>query len=140
MTRGRAVLLRHASAGERSEWSGDDSLRPLDARGRERAAALPGTLAHLEIRRILSSPAARCVQTVEPLAGALGMPVEERSELAEGASGRAALACVLAAGPGCLLCTHGDILQALTGEAGRKGGGFVAELLDDGIAVVANVS
>jgi 8-oxo-(d)GTP phosphatase len=33
----RLVLVRHASAGDRPEWEGDDRLRPLDKRGRKQA-------------------------------------------------------------------------------------------------------
>ncbi|MGH2977341.1 MAG: SixA phosphatase family protein [Gaiellaceae bacterium] len=85
-----SVLVRHASAGDRRDWAGDDRLRPLDARGRRQSAALVELLRPLEPRRIVSSPYVRCVQTVEPLAAALGRPVEQDDRLAEGA-GRAAL-------------------------------------------------
>ena len=33
------VLVRHAPAGDRSEWDGDDRLRPLDKKGREAGGA-----------------------------------------------------------------------------------------------------
>src|SRR5699024_4607764 len=73
------VLLRHASAGERDEWTGADRARPLDARGRERAEALVPELRRLGVRRVVSSPYVRCAQTVEPL----GLPVEYDDRLAE---------------------------------------------------------
>ena len=79
-------LVRHARAGHRATWQGeDDSLRPLDERGRRQADALVAQLADREFARILSSPFARCVQTVEPLAEARGLPVEAVDSLAEGA-------------------------------------------------------
>ena len=49
------LLLRHAWAGERDEWSGDDMLRPLDERGRLQALALR-ELSQRPIGRIVSSP------------------------------------------------------------------------------------
>ena len=67
----------------RSEWEGDDRLRPLDERGRRQAEALVDALAAFPITRIFSSPYDRCVQTVEPLAAQRGLPVELREELGE---------------------------------------------------------
>ena len=85
-----SVLLRHAAAGDREHWDGDDFHRPLDARGRRQSAELVGLLRPFGARRVVSSPYVRCVQTVEPLAAALGLPLELDERLAEGA-GRAAL-------------------------------------------------
>ena len=75
------VLVRHASAGDRHEWDGDDRLRPLDKKGRKQAARLLDVLADVTVRRIVSSPYLRCVQTVEPLARARGLEVESAPEL-----------------------------------------------------------
>ena len=77
-------LLRHATAGHRRPGDDADHLRPLDERGRLQAAALPEQYAHFGIERILTSPFVRCRQSVEPLADALRLPVEERAKLAEG--------------------------------------------------------
>jgi len=77
------LLIRHAWAGERSEWEGDDRRRPLDERGRRQSEELVELLAPYELARILSSPYDRCVQTVEPLAAARGVEVELNEALAE---------------------------------------------------------
>ena len=69
-------LVRHASAGHRVSWSGDDLLRPLDDRGRRQADGLVDQLRGREFKRIVSSPYARCVESVVPLAHARGMAVE----------------------------------------------------------------
>ena len=61
------VLLRHASAGHRERWEGDDRLRPLDKKGRRQADALCAILRERGISRVLSSPYVRCTQTVAPL-------------------------------------------------------------------------
>ena len=62
------ILLRHAWAGHRGEWSEDDLLRPLDERGHRQARELPRLeLYGLEVGRIVSSPYVRCVETVTPL-------------------------------------------------------------------------
>jgi phosphohistidine phosphatase SixA len=122
------ILVRHASAGERGPWSGDDRLRPLDSRGRKQAQGIAAALADRGVDRILSSPYVRCVQTVEPLAATLGLEVEERPELAEGAGPSAP--SVLAeeiADRNAVLCTHGDVVEDLLGEAMKKGAAYVLE-------------
>ena len=85
-----SVVLRHASAGDRFHWDGEDHLRPLDEKGWRQAAELVDTLVPLGVLRIVSSPYTRCVQTVEPLAAALGLEVEQDERLAEGTGGAAA--------------------------------------------------
>ena len=77
------IVIRHARAGDRAEWEGDDRRRPLDKKGRKQAKRLVDELSDYEIERILSSPLDRCVQTVEPLARARGLEIELREELGE---------------------------------------------------------
>lgn len=110
------MLVRHASAGRRQRWSGEDRLRPLDERGRKQARGLVARLLPFGIDRVCSSSYVRCVQTVEPLAATLGVEVEEREELAEGASREEVLG-LLGALEGALpaLCTHGDVVELLLG-------------------------
>ena len=116
------ILVRHASAGSREEWSGSDRLRPLDDRGRRQAESLVAALAGYPVERILSSPSVRCTETVLPLAGERGLDVEERLELGEGASRESALALVDGVeGPGFVACTHGDVVEELLGERMKKG-------------------
>ena len=108
-----SVLVRHASAGARDDWEGHDRLRPLDAEGRRQAQELVELADGLEVRRIVSSPFARCIETVEPLAEAHGLSVEVDERLAEGA-GQAAFALVQESGIVC--CTHGDVVAELIGR------------------------
>ena len=107
-------LLRHARAGRRSAWKGDDELRPLSKVGRRQAAAIVEVLADADIEQVVSSPYVRCVQSVEPLAKARGLEVEVVDELAEGAPLEDALRLFeKVSGHPTVLCTHGDIVQAL---------------------------
>jgi 8-oxo-dGTP diphosphatase len=125
------LLVRHASAGKRKQWSGDDRLRPLDEQGREQAARLPAALSEFRIDRICSSPYVRCRQTVEPLALALDLEIEERDELAEGAGRYAPLALAFElGGQTAVLCTHGDVIFDLLGEETDKGSTCVLEIVD----------
>jgi phosphohistidine phosphatase SixA len=104
-------LVRHAEAGWRHAWQGDDRDRPLTYQGRRQAEGLPRLLDGQPIARVLSSPYRRCVETVEPLAGARRLLVEATEELAEGAGAEPALA-LLAAGA-IVACTHGDVVEAV---------------------------
>ena len=117
-------LIRHASAGERRAWRGNDSERPLDETGHGQAAAIAATLASAPIRRVLSSPSVRCTQTVEPLAAGLGLDVEISAELAEGADGRRTEALVerLCGEAGdSVLCSHGDVIPEVLWRLARRG-------------------
>ncbi len=74
----RVLLVRHARAGSRHTWDGVDELRPLSATGRRQAGALRQLLVAFGPDRVYTAPPLRCVQTVEPLAQALGQsPVVE---------------------------------------------------------------
>ncbi|HSO93974.1 MAG TPA: phosphoglycerate mutase family protein, partial [Candidatus Dormibacteraeota bacterium] len=80
-----AYLVRHAKAGDRAGWEGDDRLRPLSEPGRRQADALVGLLNGSALEAVLSSPYLRCVQTVEPLAQHFRLSVQPEPDLAEGA-------------------------------------------------------
>ncbi|RZS39263.1 8-oxo-dGTP diphosphatase [Herbihabitans rhizosphaerae] len=77
------LLVRHAKAGRRSEWTDDDSLRPLTSVGHEQARALAGMLPLFGADRVFSAPRVRCVQTVQPVADALGVPVTDERLMSE---------------------------------------------------------
>jgi len=124
------ILLRHASAGDRSTWGGDDRLRPLDEGGYAQALALADALAERGIARVVSSPYVRCVETVEPLAAALGLAVELDERLAEGEGGAGALALLAELAGAGVACTHGDVVEAAIGRVLDKGAAAVVELAD----------
>jgi 8-oxo-dGTP diphosphatase len=124
------VVVRHASAGDRASWSGPDEQRPLDARGKRQAAALVETLAEFPIDRILTSPYVRCTETVEPLAGALGLAVERTDALAEGSHSATLDALVSELRGSCaVLCSHGDVIGRLIGNGRpcKKGAVWILE-------------
>ena len=104
-------LVRHAHAGKRSDWDDDDGLRPLSDKGKAQAAWLADLLGEDPIQRVVSSPHLRCVQTVTPLADALGLTVETSSRIAEGAEGADAMEFLLEldADNG-VACSHGDVI------------------------------
>ncbi len=107
------LVVRHARAGRRSAYAGDDLERPLSPRGRVQADALVPLLAAYSPRRILSSPAVRCFETVRPLAEALDVPIESVGELAEGNGALALRLLERMAGEPAVLCTHRDVATDL---------------------------
>jgi phosphohistidine phosphatase SixA len=119
-------LVRHAVAVGRSEWAGDDDVRPLTKRGERQAGALVDVLTGggADVRRILSSPAVRCRETVAPLGAKLGLDVEDARELAEGSKPSAAVDLVRAVGAkkgDTVLCAHGDLVPEIVRRLGRDG-------------------
>ena len=105
------LLVRHADAGDRGKWTGRDEDRPLSPRGRRQAAALVSTLAVYPITRVVSSPARRCTETVEPVAARRGLPVETDERLSEGTDRRELVPLLSAFGDTTVVCTHGDVVQ-----------------------------
>lgn len=131
-------VVRHAKAGSRRDWRGNDDDRPITAKGRRQADRLIEHLGLDGIRHVASSPSLRCVQTVVPLADALSLPVEQHEVLREDADPAAVLAFAAAVDGPTVLCTHGNIVedlvqvaaavQPLTGSYGwKKGSTWVLE-------------
>lgn len=60
------LVVRHAAALRRKDWEGPDSRRPLRQEGVRQAQALVPLLAAYGVRHVVSSDAARCVDTVRP--------------------------------------------------------------------------
>jgi broad specificity phosphatase PhoE len=116
-----AFVVRHAKAGSRRRFDGDDALRPLSPNGRKQADGLVSLLGNAEIARVLSSPYVRCIETVEPLAAHLGLEVEIDQELGEGHDWTHALALVRQATVPIALCSHGDVIGDLMFALARSG-------------------
>ncbi len=130
-------LVRHARAGHRETWDGDDdTLRPLDERGQRQAEALVTQLAERDFSRVLSSPYVRCMQSVEPLAEARSLDVEAVDPLAEGAGEAAALELFRSLDAPTVACVHGDLAQMLLGENLKKGATAVLDVSADGVEVL----
>lgn len=83
----------------------------------------------------MSSPYVRCVETVEPLAAELGLPVELDDRLAEGASAMRAFE-LLAELDGGIACTHGDVVETVLGKGLRKAAAAVIDVSPDGASVL----
>ena len=104
------LLIRHAHAGSRKDWPGDDRLRPLSAKGLRQAAALPALLrAWAAVAGAVESGAA-----LHPDGATAGRPprvkIEEVEELAEGANGEAVELVRSLTDARVAMCTHGDVI------------------------------
>ena len=75
------LLIRHALPLRSEPGQGSDP--DLSEEGIEQAKRLPDALARFPITRLVSSPQRRAVQTAQPVADALGRPVEIDNRLAE---------------------------------------------------------
>lgn len=114
-------FVRHAKAGSRSHWVGDDRLRPLSKKGVKQAEALVEVLARFPITSIYSSPYLRCVQTVEPLARGRGIDLNKTPALAEGSGLRGAMQLVAEHGlHDAVLSTHGDVVWELVEDLVKR--------------------
>lgn len=115
-------LIRHAAAGDRHSWDGDDTVRPLTGKGERQAEALADVLASAGVDHVVSSPYVRCRETVEPLARATGRSVEESHHLAEGANGKHTLEWLLSfTGRTVAACSHGDVIPEILRALERNG-------------------
>ena len=115
-------LVRHAHAGNKRSWQGPDQARPLSAQGHKEALGLIEQLRDRPVGRLLSSPAERCLQTVEPLAGRIGHPVEPSEAL--GVDGTRPEVLELLTAPAlkdAVLCTHGEIIGMVFDELQAAG-------------------
>lgn len=136
------ILIRHASAGNKSAWRKGDLSRPLDPDGKKQAMALASLLRCFGVCRVVSAPAERCVATVRPYAEAVGVQIETepsfvvvKGELKRQASGGArrngkdaatgvhpeaaakAIAQFAAADSPVIICAHRENLPALLDAA-----------------------
>jgi 8-oxo-dGTP diphosphatase len=110
----RLTIVRHASAGTKRAWPGPDSERPLDAAGERDARELARLLAKHPVGRLISSPAVRCTQTLQPLAELSGRPVETWDGLGTDRGPTTLKTCLLDPGlEHAVLCTHGEAMRPL---------------------------
>jgi 8-oxo-dGTP diphosphatase len=137
-------MVRHAHAGERKKWAGNDALRPIDADGLREAEGLVDVVTLFHPARLIAAPPLRCRQTLEPLAESLGLPIVSDSafgepstpdELPDRAKAAVARLAELRDGPTVAICSQGKLmpplLAMLTGTEDPepyktpKGGGWI---------------
>lgn len=146
------IVLRHAKAANRSIWEGPDASRPLTPRGRAQADAIVGPLRAFGVRKVVTSDAVRCVQTVTPLAQALGRKPSLTPRISQDAwedglsDPRTVIGKRVRSGKPAVLCSHGpvlpDILREIALATGTLHGSYLgsASALEVGAFSVVHLS
>jgi len=125
------ILVRHASARNKKAWQKaghpDDLTRPLTPLGQVQAKLLGQILSCFGPARVISSPAERCLATVEPYAAMTGGVVEpapalapppddlvlEEADPATVAAARELVTGLVTAGEPVVICGHRENLPAM---------------------------
>ena len=124
------VALRHAKTTSPHEWSGSDATRPLLPQGRKQAKAIAPAIAAWAPQKLVSSTAARCLATLEPLSALTHVGVKQTDDLSQDAFERhdddvvGVVAKRLKKKVPAVFCTHAPVLPQLIREiaVGTKGG------------------
>jgi 8-oxo-dGTP diphosphatase len=134
------IALRHAKALARSDWDGSDVSRPLTDRGREQATSIVGPLRAFGVRKIVTSDAVRCVQTVTPLAKALDRKIVKTDLISQDAwedgddDLRSVIGRRVRSGKPAVVCSHGPVLPGILSEialaTGTIQGSYVSSAAD----------
>lgn len=118
----RVYLVRHADAGKRRLWKGNDFKRPISNRGRVQVTALDDMLTRWPVSRVLTSPYVRCRQTATPLASALGTKSRVANALEEyQPPERLADLIRSLAGESVVMVSHGDVISGYIGMIAAEG-------------------
>lgn len=114
------IILRHAKAMDRKDWSRKDAARPINSRGRRQSTMLMPMLAAYGVTKLVSSTSTRCVATLLPYANERRLTVETHSLLSEeegeenpkgvGNLARKIRAATLQSGAPTAVCVHRPVL------------------------------
>ena len=135
------IALRHAKAMGRPEWEQSDASRPLTERGRRQAKAIVGPLRAFGVRRIVTSDAVRCVQTVKPLAKATGRKATKTPLISQDAweDGNDDIRTVVGkrvrARKAAVICSHGPVLPGILTEIALSTGTLHGSYIDSASAL-----
>lgn len=122
------LVVRHATAGSKSRWRGDDRKRPLDKHGRAQAEALVPLLSAFGAQELFAASRVRCRQTLTPLAEELAVDIHDEPTLTEEAyadkpkPARHRLLEIAEHARTPVICTQGKVIPDLIGWwCGRDG-------------------
>ena len=121
------ILVRHGKAVPPEHWDGPDSTRPLLHKGLLQAQDIAGGLLAFGPELIVSSPATRCLATMEPLremSGALvkiSQSISQEEYQSRGTRAIAAMEKRLAKRTPTVMCSHGPVFPQLVSAAAQAG-------------------
>lgn len=122
------IAVRHAKTIAPANWDGPDATRPLLHRGLDQAESIAPAIAAFHPVKLISSTAARCRATLEPLSSLIGVPISATADISQDAHARgdARVAKVvrrrLAKRKTAVLCSHGPVLPEIIAEVARQTG------------------
>ena len=122
------ISLRHGKAVPPELWDGPDATRPLMQRGQDQAASIAPGIAAYGPRKLISSTAAHCLATIEPLAQLVGREVKATAAISQDAHEYnqsdvgSVLLKRLASKKTAVLCSHGPVLPEIIAEVARLSG------------------
>lgn len=113
------LLVRHARAGVRESWAGNDATRPLDDKGNRQAQALRQQLAPFGPEGLISAPIERCLGTLAPLAKDLRLRIRREAVFTEDeyrhdpAAARRRITELAKAGETVAVCSQGGVIPGV---------------------------
>lgn len=132
------LLVRHGAARSRDTWKRGEATRPLTAAGERQAKALVPLLSAFGAEEVVTSPWARCRNTVAPYAKASGAELVEAPQLTEAGAKddpRGARELVRemlrVRRPGAALCLHRPTLPLVLDAVGKRSAYRVRDVLPD---------
>lgn len=122
------LLVRHAKAGSRADWPGADELRPLSHNGQRQVEPIRVMARVYGADRVSAAPLVRCVQTVQPVADDLAVPIVDEELLTEKSYAGMEQAAVnrlveiAAAGGVPVVCSQGGVIPDLVSRLADRSG------------------
>lgn len=113
------IALRHGKAVPPGSWDGPDATRPLLHRGLEQSQNVAPAVAAWSPKKLISSPATRCLATIEPVAALTGLPVKRSPGISQDAyeEGTAKVRSIVTKRirkqESVVLCSHGPVLPEI---------------------------
>jgi 8-oxo-dGTP pyrophosphatase MutT (NUDIX family)/phosphohistidine phosphatase SixA len=125
------IALRHGKAVPPASWDGPDATRPLLHRGAQEARSIAPAIAAWAPQKLISSTATRCLNTIEPTAGLLALPIKRADEISQDAyeDGTAKVKRVVTKRvekqKPVVLCSHGPVLPDIIAAVAKATGTVV---------------
>ncbi|MBC7725488.1 MAG: NUDIX hydrolase [Burkholderiaceae bacterium] len=116
------IMLRHGKAVPATSWSGTDSTRPLEHVGLEQARKSARVIAAFHPTKLISSTAARCISTIEPVASITGLNIKATAAISQDTyeDGESDVRRVvdkrLSKRATTVLCSHGPVLPEILAQ------------------------
>ena len=135
------ILLRHAKAMPGENWDGPDHTRPLLHKGLTQATNVAGGIIAFAPEFVVSSPAARCQATIQPLLERAELRVKASKSISQDAyepSGKKAFSALekrVTNRVPTVLCSHGPVLPQLVMAAAEIGHGGASKALQKAASV-----